>query len=392
MNITFVTSHLTVLIGSGKSLLDYTDKFSKMGHRITVVAQKIDRDLYKFNDNISLIELGGFLPSNPLYWLRFYKTKKNYVKILNKLDNDLIIPINFPANFFVSKTKRINHVKHVYYCFEPFRFFHDKKFYSTAPLYIKFSSWFLRLIYKKIDVKSVRLADNIICISNFIKKRIQEVYGLDSYLHNPGIKVIEEIDELHDFSIKEKLNISNNTSIILALGFSHHMKGAKELIYIFKKIIHQLSNTILLIGGLITKENCFIFSHLMKRLKIPKENVIFLGFIAEEELNYFYSQSTLTFYTAIEESYGLIPLESMKNGTPVIAFEGGPSETILNGKTGYIIKSNEINDFAKKAIKLMKDKRLFVEFSKCAKEHVREIFNIEKKILDLESIFKKIRL
>ena len=45
------------------------------------------------------------------------------------------------------------------------------------------------------------------------------------------------------------------------------------------------------------------------------------------------------FYTAIDEPFGLIPLESMNYGIPVIAFEGGPSETIIDGLAGYLIKS-----------------------------------------------------
>ncbi|KKL77080.1 hypothetical protein LCGC14_2038460, partial [marine sediment metagenome] len=335
-----------------------------------------------------LIELGGFLPSNPLYWLCFNKTKKNYVKIINKLDDDLIISINFPATYFVSKAKKIKQIKHVYYCFEPFRYFHDRKFFSTAPFYIKFSSWLLRIIFRKIEVKSVLLADEIICISNFIKKRVKEVYKLNSHLYLPGIKNHREKNELNALSLKKRFNISEDNYIIFALGFSHHLKGARELFYIFKKIINKIPNTVLLIGGLITKENYYIMLELREKLEIPRKNVLFAKFVEEKDLNYFYSQSTLTFYTAIEESYGLIPLESMKNGTPVIAFEGGPSETILNGKSGYIIKSNELNDFSKKAIKLIEDKSLHENFSKYAKKHVKENFNIEKKISELESILR----
>jgi len=123
-------------------------------------------------------------------------------------------------------------------------------------------------------------------------------------------------------------------------------------------------------------------------LKISKKNILFIGFIEEINLCNYYSQSNLTFYTARDESYGLIPLESMENGTPVIAFEGGPSETILEGKTGYIIKNNEIDNFANKAINLIKDKALLREFSNQAREHVKNNFNLGKKILDLESLFK----
>ena len=68
----------------------------------------------------------------------------------------------------------------------------------------------------------------------------------------------------------------------------------------------------------------------------------------------------------------------MKCGTPIIAFEGGPSETIINEITGYLIKNQDTNQFAQKAIKLMKDKELYYKFSKNAKTHIKEKFNFEK--------------
>ena len=390
MKITFVTSHFTTIVGSGKCLLEHANILSERGHKITVVAQRINRNLYKFNAEITLIEIGGFLPSNPLHWLTFNKIKKNYIKVLSKLNNSLFVTTTFPANYFVSKIKKGKLIKHIYYCFEPFRYFHDRKFFSTAPFYIKFSSWLLRIIFRKIEVKSVLLADEIICISNFIKKRVKEVYKLNCHLYLPGIKNHREKNELNALSLKKRFNISEDNYIIFALGFSHHLKGARELFYIFKKIINKIPNTVLLIGGLITKENYYIMLELREKLEIPRKNVLFAKFVEEKDLNYFYSQSTLTFYTAIEESYGLIPLESMKNGTPVIAFEGGPSETIIDSKTGYIIQYYEISNFANKAIKLMKDRNLSKKFSKDAEEHVRENFDLEKKILELELILEKI--
>lgn len=77
----------------------------------------------------------------------------------------------------------------------------------------------------------------------------------------------------------------------------------------------------------------------------------------------------------------------MKNGTPVIAFEGGPSETIIDGLTGFLIQNQDTNQFAQKALKLIKDKELYNKFSKNAKTHIKEMFNFEKSISDLELLF-----
>ena len=66
MKIPFVTSHLTLFGGGGKFLRDYTDEFCKRGYDVSIIAQKIDKKLYNFNNKISLI----------LY--RYNKKFKNY--------------------------------------------------------------------------------------------------------------------------------------------------------------------------------------------------------------------------------------------------------------------------------------------------------------------------
>ena len=49
MNITFVASYLTVFGGGGVFLTNYANKLCEKGHSITVVSQKVDKKLYKFN-------------------------------------------------------------------------------------------------------------------------------------------------------------------------------------------------------------------------------------------------------------------------------------------------------------------------------------------------------
>ena len=77
MKIAFVTTHMTLFGGGGKFLRDFANKLCERGHQITIVAQVIDRNKYKFHDKVKLIQIGGPLPSNPLYWINFKRIKKN---------------------------------------------------------------------------------------------------------------------------------------------------------------------------------------------------------------------------------------------------------------------------------------------------------------------------
>ena len=75
--------------------------------------------------------------------------------------------------------------------------------------------------------------------------------------------------------------------------------------------------------------------------KIP--NAEYLGKVSDEELRDLYSSALATLYSVDFEYYGYIPVESMASGTPVIAFKysGGPSETIIDGQTGWLASDEE---------------------------------------------------
>ncbi|MFW9896174.1 MAG: glycosyltransferase family 4 protein [Candidatus Thorarchaeota archaeon] len=386
MKITFVASHLTIYGGGGKFLLDYANILCENGHNITIIAQKINNEMYRFSKNISLIEVGGPLPSNPLFWFEFNKIKRRYLKVINQLECDIFVSLHFPTGYFCSKMDKRKKVKVLYFCLEPYRYFHDKRYYSSAPFFMRIISIFLRIFFKKFDIIGAKSADKMICISKFTRMRAKKWYGKESIVHYIGIEVDDKNHINNSFDLRKDLMLKRNTPIIFTLGLTANLKGAKELLYIFNKILKKKSETILLIGGKISKGNEKIIKKIIKKLKIPNRNVILYGFIDDKILNSIYAQSTLTYYTAIDESFGLIPLESMKNGTPVIAFEGGPSETIIDGKTGYIIKTNDLKDFAKKTLILIEEEDLCEQFSESGINHVRENFNLAKTVSSLENI------
>jgi glycosyltransferase involved in cell wall biosynthesis len=71
---------------------------------------------------------------------------------------------------------------------------------------------------------------------------------------------------------------------------------------------------------------------------IKPKNVIFLGVIEEYEKKKMLSQTQGLIFTAKDEDFGMSVVEAMASGKPVIApFEGGCKETIIHGRTGYLV-------------------------------------------------------
>jgi Glycosyl transferases group 1 len=76
-----------------------------------------------------------------------------------------------------------------------------------------------------------------------------------------------------------------------------------------------------------------------------------LGHVTDQELSGLYSNARFTAFPFTEEPFGLIPLESMACGTPILTYgDQGPGESVLDGRTGWLVRSPD--EFVRKALQL----------------------------------------
>jgi len=70
---------------------------------------------------------------------------------------------------------------------------------------------------------------------------------------------------------------------------------------------------------------------------LSHKNIDFLGKVSDGELVDLYSNALYTLFAFNHEPFGYVPVESMACGTPVLAYDKqGPSETVTDGKTGWL--------------------------------------------------------
>ncbi|KAI2605597.1 glycosyltransferase family 4 protein [Hypoxylon sp. NC1633] len=95
-----------------------------------------------------------------------------------------------------------------------------------------------------------------------------------------------------------------------------------------------------------------------------KGKVIFAGFKVGEELMAHYASADIFLHCSITETFGLVVLEAMASGVPVVARdEGGPSDIITNEKTGFLVPPNNLEEFVEKVLKLGNDLVLREQFA-----------------------------
>jgi glycosyltransferase involved in cell wall biosynthesis len=132
-----------------------------------------------------------------------------------------------------------------------------------------------------------------------------------------------------------------------------------------------------------------------KKLKgFAKKNIEFLGFLPDSDLPALYSKCQALIFPQVED-FGIIPVEAMASGRPVIAFNsGGAKETVVNNETGVFFDEQSVEslcDAAKKCLKISFDPHKIREHSLKFDVKVYEekmISFLEKKYMDWEKIYK----
>ncbi len=92
---------------------------------------------------------------------------------------------------------------------------------------------------------------------------------------------------------------------------------------------------------------------LSRRLEIH-DSVVFHGLVKQDILPHFYSAADLCVVPSYYESFGLVALESLACGTPVVATKVGCIESVIRqGETGYVVKDNAPRRLANKIALLL---------------------------------------
>ena len=130
---------------------------------------------------------------------------------------------------------------------------------------------------------------------------------------------------------------------------------------------------LVIVGG---NRNPAVTSRIQALFSAPavKDHVVFLGFLTGVDLARAYASADLFLHCSITETFGLVVLEAMASGLPVIARDqGGPSDIVRNQETGYLVPPAEVEVFAGLVGELMRDERLRGKLGVRARAYAEEM-------------------
>ncbi|WP_141604627.1 glycosyltransferase family 4 protein [Terrilactibacillus laevilacticus] len=200
-------------------------------------------------------------------------------------------------------------------------------------------------LIKRIEKKVYDNSKKIIVLSESFKKILMEEYGIKEgkIILIPGATIInQEVAEISKNDARIKLGLDIDAYYFLTVRRLVNRMGLKELLNAIKSIDNKKIKFI--IGGKGPLKDELI--QLSKKCNVE---VIFPGFISEDDLPYYYRAcNTYILPTMALEGFGLVTIESMGYGTPVIATKVGGSKEILSPISKELLMEPNIESIKEK--------------------------------------------
>ncbi|MBI2598825.1 glycosyltransferase, partial [Candidatus Curtissbacteria bacterium] len=268
----------------------------------------------------------------PLIWNSFSRQLADYDVVISS------------ASWYVTKgvtrkgTKSITGIKstkgtiEVCYCHTPPRYLYG---YPTSVNWQKY--WPVRIyalvvnhFMRVYDFEAAQRVDWFIANSKEVQSRIKKFYRRDSVVVYPPV----EVKKLMAYG-KRQTAVSGKQQAESYFLVVSRIVGAKGLA-LAVEAANKLGIKLKVVG-----KGAGYSNEYQKMKDIAGENVEFLGYVDDEKLARLYAGAKAFLALAVDEDFGMTPVEAMLSGTPVIAYRGGGYlETVVDGKTGVLFSQN----------------------------------------------------
>jgi len=234
----------------------------------------------------------------------------------------------------------------------------------------------------KIEKKIFNHADSIIAVSTVYKNKIIDLFDIKA----SKINVISCGIDLNIFKnitnkqqIRKELGLESSGIYLLFVGNLIERKGPD----IFLKALHRISND--KIKGIIIGEG-ILKNNLAELDAKQKMNILFKNNMPHDELIKWFQASDIFIFPSRTEPFGLVGVEALAAGIPVIAsMVGGKTDYIIDNYNGLFFENENAMDLSAKILKLLGDINLITKMQDNASTSVQkyDLVNQAKLINDI---------
>ena len=400
--------HCTLIYTGGgeRIVFGQIDGLKKRGYDVSCFAPVLDREKC-YPDIINKYPVFTFLPQLP----KFIPFRHAILLLLTCLlapflafkfkDTDLFIGENQPGTYLAFVISKVLGKPYLIYTCHPNKMVYPRKLSRDQLWKNQRDFYWLSLMFEPLK-PILRILDRISFTSSkspvlingfFIGREFAKIYKTRWIGCPSGAPFIRSKEKLlkNGDAFKGEIEMDGKTikkPYLLYVGRHEVWKSIDLAIKAMPNIVKKYSDVRLVVQGPFSAHTQDL-KELAKEIGM-EEKVIFLpSTIGQENLRKLYFNACVYVFPSKKEDFGIVIIEAMGAGIPVVAWNsGGPTDIVLNGQTGYLAKPFDIDDFSLKVVKILKDKRLHEKMVLASWQRVKEQFSWEKHLDILEREIK----
>lgn len=364
----FLFPRFKILSGAERLILKLAGALVEKGHEVHILSHQFDSSCSPLLRQGVQLHVSGV----PLDYFpnRYANAAFDYFrssKLLNQLPATPDAVCCFgPALTAIPLLRKRTKAPLLYFCYEPPRFLYtDRDVIGKRVGLPAFATGPLFGIYRRKDQRLVESVDAVLSNSEFGRRQIRAVYGREASVITHGL------DPFMAGTLRSEIRRENgwkdSNVVVLTVNYLHPRKRI-DLFIEAVKLAHTQNPSI---RGWIVGDGPE-----RKLLEgLSGDAISFAGFIPEQDLYQYYQAADVYLHTARMETFGLSVIEASGNRLPVVSVnEGGPQETILDSKTGFLRETGAEN-LASSLLALSVDVEIRKAMGMRGYEYVREKYS-----------------
>jgi N-acetyl-alpha-D-glucosaminyl L-malate synthase BshA len=238
--------------------------------------------------------------------------------------------------------------------------------------------------FHRVTKFAIEVSDGVTAVSRYLRDRTVEQFSIE--------KPIEVIYNFVDTSRGPRGRPSDRShfapaseKILVHASNFRPVKRVTDVVRIFDLVRQRVAAKLLLVGE---GPEEMLARELVKELQLV-DHVHFLG--EQDYIENILAVSDLLLLPSEQESFGLVALEAMSCGVPVVGSRvGGVPEVVLHGETGYLLPVGEVREMADAAVKLLVSPDEHRRMADGAKERARTHFEASTIIPQYERLYESL--
>lgn len=233
---------------------------------------------------------------------------------------------------------------------------HDLIFEIFPEHHKVYNHLFLKLMMRRF----LHAADRIICVSRHTQRDAERLYGIDpakmTVIYegaDPNYRPATPADAAHHAAVREKYRLPDR--YILHVSTIEPRKNLGRLLQAFGALKGEFPALKLVLVG----KKGWLYEPFFEQLEASglKEEVIFPGYVAEEDLPAFYQMATVFCFPSVYEGFGLPPLEALSSGCAVVCSNASSLPEVV-GEAGLLFNPTDTATLTQALRRLLSDEAL----------------------------------